>query len=365
MKALERAWIWCRLLNRRLLRRPLFLILLLLIPALALGLNAAAAQGSGVVTVALCPGREDAVSQSITETLLTESGALRYLRCDSPEEARELVRIGGADTAWIFAGDTEAALRESVSGRGGPAVTVVEREGNVFLQLTREKLYAALYPQLSRQLFAAFLSRESGRELNAAELEPYYTHRETGAALVRFENAGGAEGGADYLRSPLRGLLSILIVLSGLSGAALLASDRRRGRLVWTRPGAALPLTAAWVLLPMLDTALAVWLAMGLSGLGRGWAGEALWLLLLVLSGGGLCALLGGLCRRPEALGLAALLLTVAMLALCPVFLDLQGLRGLSALLPPTAYLRGDAPGLLLYAAVTWLLAWAAVRLRK
>ena len=358
---------WCLCIERRLLRRPVFLVILLLIPALVLALNASTKQGSGVVTIALCPA--DAVSEAVTDALLKEESAFRFLRCENADAARRMVAEGTADTAWIFSEETGAALRDSYRGMYAPAVTVVEREGNVFLQLAREKLYAALYPQLSRALFSEFLSDEAGTALSEAELEAWYRHVETNEEIIAFEGAESLRQ-AGYLRAPVRGLLSILLILAGLSGAALLETDREAGRLVWASPKSGLALRIAYTLLPMLDTALAVWLALGLAGLSASWLREALLLLLLTLGGAGFCALVGGLCRAPERIGMAALLLTVAMLALCPVFLDLHGFRWLSVLLPPDLYLRSVADGaktpwLALYAAAAWALTWLAERLLR
>ena len=73
---------------------------------------------------------------------------------------------------------------------------------------------------------------------------------------------------------------------------------------------------------------------------------------------------------RQEHYGALIPVLTVAMLVLCPVFLDLKLLPPLRLLLPPTWLLRAVWNGaaltdLLLYTGILLVLTAAAVRLRQ
>ncbi|MBR1497031.1 MAG: hypothetical protein IJ617_05340, partial [Oscillospiraceae bacterium] len=142
------------------MKSPAFAAVLLLAVLLPLGLAAAGGGENGAVSVALWAG--DELSREIAGGLAAEGGALRCTFCADPEAARALVASGQADAAWIFAPDTAGALARHAAGRGAAAVTVVEREDNVFLMLAREKLYAALYPALSREAYLRFLADAAG-----------------------------------------------------------------------------------------------------------------------------------------------------------------------------------------------------------
>ena len=156
--ALGRLWV----LNRRFLCRPSFLVILLLPPLLALGLSAFAAGEKGILTVALYPGG-DPLAAGITENL-TDSGVLRIRLCASPEEARERLDWGEADTAWMFAEDLAGELARYAAGKRAQAVTVVEREDNVFLMLSRERLYAALYPDAAAAIRTRLLEAQGAED---------------------------------------------------------------------------------------------------------------------------------------------------------------------------------------------------------
>lgn len=367
-----RIFTWCRLLNKRFLKKPAFLALLALIPALAVVLTLLTGDGGTILTVALCPA--DEISEGVVEILMEEDGVIRYVLCDDGEEARALVADGEADAAWIFSDRTDRLIqRYASSGSARTVVTAVEREDNVFLRLSREKLFAAMFPTVSRAAWEAFLERESGVEDIPEESLSAYEHWiEIDEAPIRFSYMDGTEAdvGDDYLRSPTRGLLAILLILGGIAAAMIYIRDRRTGTLAWVSGGAAFSLSAAYLLLPMFDMAVMTFLALYLAGLGGDPGYEVLLLFLLVFSGGGLAMLLARLCGSEARTGVAALVLTVCMLALCPVFLNVRALRGASMLLPPYYYLhavhnREFALYLAIYAAIVWLLDFGLFQLQK
>ena len=354
MRRIKRALLWFVLLNKRLLRRKAFPALLILILLLSLGLGAAADGKGAFLTVALSAG--DSASEELVGSLAEEHGALRCIVCDTPEEARAMVASGAADAAWLFSGRLDRELERHVSGRRAVAVTMVEREGNVFLSLSREKLYASLFPSISYLTFRSFLLRQTGaEEIPEEELSAWYHRTAIDREVIRIVHIDGAEAEENLPLLPLRGLLSILVMAGGLAAACFLLEDRRRGVFTWLSPGAAPWLSGVCVALPMLDLSMIALAALFLTGRAMGLLYELILMLLLVLAGAGFCCFAALLLRRAERVSVAALLLCVCMLALCPVFLSLPRLRFLSALFPPYWYLNavhdsGSALALLLYA---------------
>ena len=132
MRSLLRFFRWWALLTKRLLRRPGYLAVLLLVPLFARRLSLCRQQDSGAVTVALVlADPEDPVAAATAERLEAGESVLRCERVSSEEEARARVRSGKADAAWLLDGDLTAKLRDYVRyGRGG-CITVVERGDSV------------------------------------------------------------------------------------------------------------------------------------------------------------------------------------------------------------------------------------------
>ncbi|MBR1659830.1 MAG: hypothetical protein IJ705_05890 [Oscillospiraceae bacterium] len=371
MKRLKRALLWCAMLEKRLLLHPAVPALLLLVPLLALGLRGAAGRDRGIVSVALRAG--DAFSQGIVEALAAERGVLRCTVCETEDEARNMVSAGKADAAWIFSDRAETELQRHVEGRRAELVTVVEREDNVYLMLAREKLYATLYPALSRTAYARFLMEQTFADgLPDTAFADFYDRKSPERRLVSLAYADGSvDSGEGYLLSPVRGLLAVGVTLAGLAGAALLLEDRRRGALIWLRPGEGAAVSAVALLLSALNPALAAWIALLCAGLFTAAVREELLLGLLTLCSGGLGGLLAQLLRTPERVGATALPLTAAMLAFCPIVLNAAVARPIAMLLPPWWYLHAIHDpaytlGMVLYAAAVWglcgLLYWLRQR---
>ena len=137
------------LLQKRLLKKGGFLLMLCLAPLLAAGVGRLSTEPAGIATIALYLPEGDASAQEISERLL-DSGILRYLPCGDEEEARTQVETGEADAAWIFPEDLSERLEElGDKRRVRPVVTVVERKDSVPLILGREILSSAIYPSFS------------------------------------------------------------------------------------------------------------------------------------------------------------------------------------------------------------------------
>ena len=361
MSSIRRFFLWYGLLSKRLLRRPGYLAVLLLIPLFALALALFSRQESGVVTVALCLEEPaDAAARTTAERLLNAESILRCSAYPDPEAAREAVRSGQADAAWILPADLEKRLDFFARYGSGGSITVVEREENVFLMLAREKLYAALYPELSFSVFRNFLVNELGADALPEEaLRGAYAGRFTAEELIRFTYVDGSEiePGGRYLTAPLRGILALLLLLCGLASGMYCYREEREESFVWlSRPKRRL-LPLLCHLTAMAPAALAVLAALYLSGLWLGLGREAVMMLLYLPCCVLFCEVLRCLSPREEHYGALIPILAVAVLVLCPVFVDLQLPLPFRALLPTSYYLKAALGSLALRPTLFYLAA--------
>lgn len=374
MKQLRRFFLWFWLLLKRLLRRPAYLAVLLLVPLFALALALFSRQESGVLRIALAmEDPDDRTARAAVDRLAEGESILLFTETEDEDAAREAVRRGKADAAWIFHADFEKKLDRFAQRGHAAAVTVLEREDNVFLRLSREKLFAAIYPETSFALFRDYLASELGaEELDRATLRRYYAGGPMTEEILRFETLEGEEidDGDSYLTAPLRGVLAVLLVLCGMASGLYCYEEERSGSYVWlpARARRWLPLLSHAI--AILPAALAALLAMKLAGVTVGLGRELLLMLLYLPAAALFCELLRCLCPREEHYGALIPVLTVAMLVLCPVFLDFRLLQPLRLLLPPTWLLRAvwngaELKGLLLYTAALLVLTVVTVRLRQ
>lgn len=352
---MKRFCIWIFMLNKRLLRKKEFLLLLCLIPLLVLGIRLVSKQDSGMVTIAISHQEEkDAETMQLIHKMMQEESIVQYVYAKE-EQAREMVASGEVDCAWIFRKDFREKLMTTFSEKGEkvPPIYVVEQEDNVALQLARTKLYGNVYPYLAKLLCEHYLETEifEGQEINRAQLQAYYEQATDWNDLFQMsyvepdevrERIGieVTDAKESYLMVPIRGMLVIFLLICGLVVTLFYLQDIQRGMFAWIPVHRRGWLLYAYVFAAILDGGIVVCISQMLSE-GRGISFRELLLLLLFMPVAAIfCDLVQLLCGTKENLARWIPLLVIAMLGLCPVFLDLGKDFALQYVFPPTYYLR-------------------------
>ena len=333
------------LLQKRLLKRYSFLLMLCLAPLLSAGVGRLSEESAGIATIALYLPEGDAAAQAVSERLLDGRGVLRYLSCVNEEEARMQVETGKADAAWIFSEDlSEQITALAQKRRVRPVVTVVERRDSVALTLGREILSSAIYPSFSYAVYAGYVREELGfEEMTDEELRRIYDRMAVEGSLFQMvypdETSGEAED-FTYVQAPLRGILALWFTFVGLAASLCFMQDEERG--VYGRIPVTRRLSASYIAgaVFLLDAALVLLLSCKLAGVFTDWKREVVSCAVFAVCVLAFANLLRMLCRTPRRSGMFFLPLLAAMLALCPIFLNLQHFRAGKLLLPPWYYLQ-------------------------
>ena len=356
---------WWRLLNKRLLKRPGFWAILLAVPLLVLALSLAATRTGGIIRIAVgLETPEDPAAQEAAERLFSSPSVLELVRCTDADEARTLVSTGRADGAWIFPSDFSSRLEKAATGEDVQLVSVMEQEDNVLLRLSREKLFAALYPELIRYVYQDFVRTELGGD-SQEEIDRYYGLVQRNNLFIEFVNSDGSRAlpaESSILVTPMRGILAVLILVGAMVSAMYYAQEREA--FVWLKRGKRMLMPCFCHMILILDLCIPVAAALWLSGLITHWPREILLLLLYALACAGFAEVLRGLLGTAGRLGVALPLVLLAGLALCPVFLNVHRLPAIQILLPPFFYLNGVRSDrfleyLAVYAVVSWILGFA------
>lgn len=337
---------WCYLLNKRLYRKPVFLVILLLIPLLTVGYTALSRDDSGIMTVALAQeAPADSLGDQIIGDLMTSSQLIRFVFCDTPAEAREMVAYGKADSAWIFDSDLQNKICAFVKKptAKNAFIQVVEREESVTLMLAREKLSGVVFTYVSPEIYLQYI-RENLPQLNDVPRDTLLKHYHAvslGGELFSYAAHGETLQRQNYLLSPVRGLLAVITMLCGLSSAMFYTEDLKQG-LFSRIPTKHLP-GAEFLcqVIAVANIAVAVTLALGLSGLTGNFFRELILLIAYIPCVGLFAMVLRRIFRSTQVLGILTPVLIVVTLCVCPVFLDLIPLRTAGLLFPPTYFIRG------------------------
>jgi len=342
---------WFALLNKRLYKRISFLLILLLIPVLVLSYSNAAQESSGVLTVALAQVGEDAMASSVIETLTSENSLVRFLSCETPEQAKQLVSESEADVAWIFPEEMEEKVYRFVNNqnRGNAFIQVVERESTVSVILAREKLSGAMFGYCTRAMYLSYI-RENAPQLQDTSDEAllaYYDAVWVDDEFFVFSFMDAAQPvqeakEANYLLTPVRGLLAVVTVLSALATAMYYMGDVRLGTFSWIPERKQPVVEFACQMICGLNVALVSLIALRISGLTVSLGREVLTTVLYVVCTALFAMTVRRICAKMTVLGTVLPLLIVVMLVVCPVFFDLGMLRTLQYIFPPTYYINAQ-----------------------
>lgn len=332
------------LLIKRFFKKPAFLLLLMLIPLLVFGMKTVSEDESGIMHVALyLEEPEDPAAQALKERLTAEPSVIKFTEVRDESEGRNLVQTGKIDALWVIRSNYLEKLLNIVEpyAEGTAPIKIIEQEDTVVLQLTRVKLFGAMYYDIVYPVYQDFVKKYwDVQPITEKELfELYQVNAGAGRVFqMAYENVSMPS--QNYIVAPLRGMLAILIVLAGLAadmfylkdisfGVLDMLPDRDKRRCLWV-----------YELAAMLPVAVAVVFALACSNLlGALWQ-ELLCMALFVLDSMVFCCIFQKICGSAIRLGACIPFLMLGMLVICPVFFTIRNLRVLQYLLPPYYYLN-------------------------
>lgn len=349
MNLLKKAFVWSALLTKRFLKKPVFILILALIPLLVVALNIVANQDSGVVSVALVQeNKEDKLSSVIVDDLLAENSIIRYVKSDI-DDSEKLLQTGKVDSVWVFSDDLKkrtdkVAISQSESNY---LVKIIEREKTASLLLLHEKLYGTLFKYCSQSLYLNFAT-ENIDELKGKtheQLMEYYDNIHTDEGLFEYLHIGSgtlsqSKEEISYLVTPLRGIFSILIILCGLAVAMLFQKDVSKGVFSWI-PHRITPVIAGiYHFMPIIVISVVSLVSLMVVGLSVSFVREILMIILYSFCCTIFCMIIRLLCGNIKILSVLTPLIVVALFAICPVFYDFQSLLAIQMLFPTFYYLK-------------------------
>lgn len=340
---------WFLLLNKRLYKKITFVLIMLLIPVLVFTYGSLAQEDSGVMTIALAQHGEDPTAKQVMQDLKEGTNLIRFVFCDTPDAAKKMVNDGKAEAAWIFADDFENCVYRFVNrpSKATAFVEVIEQESTIPMKLSREKISGTIFGYCSREFYLKYI-RDNVPELKDVSDEAllaYYDNFTTNVDLFEFaylEGEGGAEDAeeANYLLTPVRGLLAIVIILGGLAAAMYFVHDDHCGTFSLVPQGKKPLVEFTCQCIAVMNLSVIALASLLITGLSVSFGRELLLATCYGLLVTMFCMTIRRLLGSIAAIGTAMPLLVVIMLVVCPVFFDLGPLRTLQYLCPPTYYIN-------------------------
>lgn len=347
MKGIRKGFVWFLLLNKRLFLKFSFWVVLAMVPCLVLGMQLAAKEDSGILTIYLCKeDPKDPMADMMIAKLMEKKSIVQFHTDLSIEEAMDAVIRGEADGVWIFQKDLQENMSASSESRKlKPVVRAIEREDYVALIMAREKLYSVLYPYYNYAIYEEYTRNAAGEEheIGAEELQKAYDDYIMPGELFEMTYLDGGKVEVEdtsYLLTPIRGLLALWFILCGLAGSLYYLQDKKRGMFDYMQGTHQLLFSFVYLGIILITAGVVMLIAIEFSGLAVNFFREVLSLVMLLLTTVGFCSLLRLLCGSMERLGSCIPVLLLLMLVFCPVFISIKQLRWLQFMQPPYFYLK-------------------------
>lgn len=336
---------WFILFNKRLFSKASFLIILLLIPAFVLGMNAVSKNGGSVLSVALTSDTESELTSAIFDSLLNNEETIDFSVMQK-EDALSLLSSGDIDAVWCFQDDLAQRIvtfAEESSSRNY-IVDVYQREETVLHKVSRERLNAAIFPNITFALLEVYSGVDGANlELDKTALEDFYTNASAvGENLfnISYFYGGEAKGSVNLLFAPIRGLVSVLAVIGGLAASLFYIEDEKAQRLLFVPTKKRFAFSVLYTLTAVLDIAIVVFFSFFLSGNSKGAVSEISLSLFLMLSVTVFCVFIRSIFSSSSVLGITIPLLSLGLILLSPIFFTINMPLWLEACIPTAAYLK-------------------------
>ena len=343
---MKKALKWIFLLSKRLYKKASFVILLLLIPVTVVLLSLSNTEKTGFLHIALtCESQNDALSNTIISELSERNSLIKFTVCKEKNEALDLINTGKVDSVWLFPDKIEEKIEQYLDDKSdAPIVKILEREDNVTYQLSREVLAGALYKHCARAEYIHFIRTEIDElsDFSDEYLETYYDEYEVIGELFSFHTPYSSDEikQTSYVLTPIRGILSVLLVIGALAATLYFRQDEIKGTYSLIPLKRNSLVLFANQIITCLNLSVVLLLSAYFAGVTVSLLREIISLLLFIIASCAFGQVVSALIKSTKLLAVLTPFLIVIMTVACPVFMEFKTMRPISVLFPPTYYLN-------------------------
>ena len=143
---------WYITLNKRLLRRFEFIVMLLILPILVLGMMAVSSRKKGLLDIGIVveKGSDNEVKR-VAHTLMEGESVIDFSIYEEEELAKEEILKGKLDAIWV--------LPHSLESIDNGSIKIYQTDNSTIKNIAREKLYSALYPYIAYSEYIKYMNK--------------------------------------------------------------------------------------------------------------------------------------------------------------------------------------------------------------
>lgn len=323
--------LWLFMAFKRQLKRPFFLLVLLIIPVFMGLFKNLERQDSGRIEIALYTDG-DAWNDLVADKLMDGSHSFDFYLCGSRKELERDVASKRAECGFVLPAGLKDMLDQGDYRR---KIGMVVSPSTVTAKLASETVFAGLFEIYGRDLLKTYVetskvfdSFAGGRDALWQELGPLYDKYLKNGSTFQFEystlSRGMIKESTVKAVFPVRGIAAVFVLVIGLSAAVTASLDKKRGFF----QAMASHQEAAFILVqmaaPVFLACVSAYLCLAAGGeLGEPFL-EAALLFVYGIAVTVFCCILGRLIKNPLLLSGLIPFFIIGSLIACPVFADLS-----------------------------------------
>ncbi|SDB56608.1 ABC-2 type transport system permease protein [Pseudobutyrivibrio sp. YE44] len=215
------------LLFKRLLKKKSYILMLMVVPLMVMFLNIIGSAPSGLMTIGVCFMGDGEVSQAIKADLEENPGNFHFVFYDDVSQVGSDVRDMVLDEGWIVPDAVDWDILNMKAG-------IFIREQGISHMLAKEVFLSRVYPYYSK----AFMNRYAAEKGYTEDLSAHFDSINVNSDLFEMgyfdEKASDSElDSTSYLLLPLRGILSLHLMLCAIAASMYYIEDERNGLFIF------------------------------------------------------------------------------------------------------------------------------------
>ena len=345
---------WILLFQKRILKKPMFQITILLIPILLFLLFTFNKSSDSLVRVALISGNDE-YSQNFVKDLLDSSNhVISYYQCYDEIQMRKDVLTGKAECSYNIPEYMHQKIAQFSSKKKQGIITAIVKKESISTKIVNEIIYGRLFSERAYPVLKDFINEKQPDRLTSAEDEKMYdtfSKYLIEPLMFSFEYADGSkndllnndDSSHNYYMLPVRGILSVLILVSSMSGVLMLSNDDRKNTWGFIRLSKRPAFNYFYIFMSILPIAICSLAAIFITGISTNVLNEIRLMVLYTLLLTGFSSLLKALIKNIYVLCSLIPVTVLLSLIICPVFIDIGSIvpqsRFVRLFLPTNYYL--------------------------
>ncbi len=316
---------------KRLIKNPAFICMLIILPVLVAMFSKVDTKEEKKIFVGVYH-EEEALSKLVCDTLKNREGYIKFLVYENKAEMIEAVETKKLECAYIFPADFKERLDNNKIKR---VITCIDSPSTILSSLSDEVVFAGIIREYGRNIAVDFAKENNIAKLNgessdniARNYERFNTPGKTFYIDYKYidneeaDKANLVEAKDKTTTYVIHGMVSVLILISGLFGAVKWFEDEKRGLYSSFNPIEKVVIGFISILAPALLMALSGLAAIYLSNSYTIMSIEIVAIGLYVLLVSGFSYVLKLLVRSGTDICAILPVLTIGSLIFCPVFID-------------------------------------------